>query len=303
MSNSAALPIDHLVINVHRNLPAAAGLFSKLGFTLTPMGRHTLGSINHLMVFGDDYIELIGLPSGESTGRSELLDSPVGMDGLVFKTDDAALTHAQLQALGERLQPVQSFSRPVELNGSRTDARFRTVRFLPGRFAAGRIYYCEHLTPELVWRPEWQSHACAALGISGLLLVSTNPAKDARDYALISGGVSRRGAHGEYRIDGEHYTIVVVAPQDYLACFGALACDAHGRSSYFGAIAIRVKDLAPVRKILTELESEPLDGPTSGLHPDTAAHDAEYVFRDRGDRIAVAIPGLATLIEFVEMVS
>lgn len=303
MSNPAALPIDHLVINVHRNLPAAAGLFNKLGFTLTPMGRHTLGSINHLMVFGDDYIELIGLPQGESTGRSELLDSPVGMDGLVFKTNDADHTHAQLQALGEPLQPVQSFSRPVELHGTRVDARFRTVRFTPGRFAAGRIYYCEHGTPELVWRPEWQSHACGAQGIAGLLLVSTNPAQDARDYALISGGAARRGAHGEHRIDGEHYAIVVVNPQDYLACFGALARDALGRSSYFGAIAIRVRDLGPVRRILTELESEPLDGPLNSLHGDATTQDAEYVFRDRGDRIAVAIPGLATLIEFVEVVS
>ena len=117
MAKPTALPIDHLVINVHRNLPAAKGLFERLGFTLTPMGRHTMGSINHLLVFGDDYIEVIGLPADGAVGRSELLDGPIGMDGLVFKTDDADKTHARLAAAREPLLPVQSFSRPVELDG------------------------------------------------------------------------------------------------------------------------------------------------------------------------------------------
>ena len=31
-----------------------------LGFQLTPMGKHSLGSANHLAVFGEDYLELLG---------------------------------------------------------------------------------------------------------------------------------------------------------------------------------------------------------------------------------------------------
>ncbi len=300
MAKKTALPIDHLVINVHRDLPLAKGLFERLGFALTPMGRHTMGSINHLMVFGDDYIEAIGLPADGVVERSELLQGPIGMDGLVFKTPDAERTHAQLAAAGEPLLPVQSFSRPVQLDDGVTDARFKTVRFKSGRFAAGRIYFCQHDTPELVWRKEWQSHPCGVTGIAALLIVSTQPQADARQYAAIAGGTVKRGAHGEFRIDGAQYSLVVVTPQDYRACFGALAVEAHGRPSFFGAIALRVKSLVSLRGILEALESEPLSDAGLGLHRRQSPLHAEYVFRDRGDRIAVSMHGVGTLIEFIE---
>ena len=300
MAKKTALPIDHLVINVHRDLSLARGLFERLGFTLTPMGRHTMGSINHLMVFGDDYIEAIGLPADGAVERSELLNGPVGMDGLVFKTPDAEQTHARLAAAGEPLLPVQSFSRPVQLGDRVTDARFKTVRFEANRFPAGRVYFCQHDTPELVWRKEWQSHACQAMGIAALLIVSTQPQVDARHYAAIAGGTTRRGAHGEFRIDGAQYSLVVVTPQDYRACFGALAVEAHGRPSFFGAIALRVKSLAPLRSILEALESEPVSAADLRSQRRPSPLHAEYVFRDRGDRIAVSMQSVGTLLEFIE---
>ena len=180
------------------------------------------------------------------------------------------------------------------------DARFRTVRFESGRFSAGRIYFCEHDTPELVWRQEWQTHACGVTGIAALLIVSTQPQVDAKQYAAVAGGTARRGAHGEFRIDGAHYSLVVVTPQDYRACFGALAVQAHGRPNFFGAIALRVRSLAPLRSILEALESEPLDGARPHASRGHAPQHPEYVFRDRGDRIAVSVQSIGTLFEFIE---
>ena len=58
------LNLDHIAINVKENMDEAYKLFSELGFTLTPRGYHTLGSINHSMVFKNDYLELIGTPKG-----------------------------------------------------------------------------------------------------------------------------------------------------------------------------------------------------------------------------------------------
>ena len=58
----ALAQLDHAVINVHFGMDRAEPLFQTLGFTLTPRGYHSLGSINHLMMFGTDYLELIGLP-------------------------------------------------------------------------------------------------------------------------------------------------------------------------------------------------------------------------------------------------
>ena len=79
----------HVVINVKDDMDVAQSVFSKLGFTTTPRGYHTLGSINHLMMFGTDYMELIGFPKdgvvNNPDTRPDLTTAPFGINGLVFK--------------------------------------------------------------------------------------------------------------------------------------------------------------------------------------------------------------------------
>ena len=80
--------LDHVVINVKDDMDLAQLVFSNLGFTLTPRGYHTLGSINHLMMFGSDYMELIGFPehgvANNPNARPDLTTAPFGINGLVF---------------------------------------------------------------------------------------------------------------------------------------------------------------------------------------------------------------------------
>lgn len=280
-----ALPLDHLVINTHFEMNAAYSIFEQLGFTLTPQGRHSLGSINHLTVFENDYIELLGLPSDGGPLREEVLSSPVGIDGLVFTTTDAAQTHRTLQTAGLAVRPVQAFSRPVELGGIVSDARFETVRFEPGQFSAGRLYYCKHFTPELVWRAEWQTHPNGVKKVAGLLIVCESPKQEAKHYVAAAGGVATLGANGEYRVAGERYALVFVTAAQYAECFGGLTCVSGQRASFFGAIALQTPSLMPLRKALERMQ-------TNGLHTVT--------WREQPGRIAVHIPGFNTLLEFIE---
>ena len=121
------MQLDHVVINVRADMDAAAIEFGNLGFTITPRGFHTLGSINHLMIFETDYLELIGIPEGGETKRADLLTAPLGINGLVFKSEDVDLTFKKLKELGMDGAPPRSFSRPVEIDGTRVDGQFRTV--------------------------------------------------------------------------------------------------------------------------------------------------------------------------------
>ena len=283
--NALALPLDHLVINTHFEMNAAQNIFEQLGFTLTPRGRHSLGSINHLMVFKNDYLELIGLPSDGGPLRKDVLESPVGIDGLVFQTSDAARTHQLLQANGLAVQTVQAFSRPVELGGVVSEARFETVRFEPGQFNAGRLYYCKHFTPELVWRKEWQAHRNGVHTLAGLLIVCDSPQQEATHYVAAAGGVALAGANGEYRVRGAQYTLVFVTAAQYAQCFGSLTCVGGERSSFFGAIALQTSSLKPLRQALKRLQK-------NGLHT--------VNWREQAGRIAVQIPGFNTLLEFVD---
>src|SRR5215472_359781 len=168
--------LDHIVIDVRETIDAAAERFRALGFQLTARGYHTLGSMNHLAMFATDYLELLGFAAG-GAARAEIQPFPIGLNGLVFKTADADEIHRHAHAEGLPVLPVQAFSRPVEIDGGRRDARFRTTRLDPAKAPPGRVYFCEHLTPELVWRSEWQTHPNGAAAIARVVVATPEPAR------------------------------------------------------------------------------------------------------------------------------
>src|SRR4029077_6836801 len=107
----------------------------------------------------------LGFGAGGAS-RDELQSFPIGLNGLVFKADDAERIYRHALAASRPTRPVQSFSRPVTLADETQDARFRTTRLDPNQVPMGRVYFCEHLTPDLVWRPEWQAHPNGAGGLA-----------------------------------------------------------------------------------------------------------------------------------------
>jgi hypothetical protein len=284
MQTPLSLALDHTVINVHFELDRAQAIFESLGFSLTPRGRHSLGSINHLIVLADDYVEIVGLPTDTDVLRQEVLDSPVGIDGLVFQTNNADQTYQALTRAKRAIQPVQAFSRPVELDGATYAARFRTTRFEAGTFPAGRVYFCQHLTPELVWRKEWQSHANNVVRTAAFLIVTHDPKNEAKKYLEASGGILNKGTHGEWRIQAKKYSLVLITHEQYQECYGSLV-NAHAtRESFFGAIALQTTDIKAVKQRLVL----------------TQQRFPEVKWREQPDRISVAIPDFNTLIDFVQ---
>ncbi|GLK79225.1 VOC family protein [Methylopila turkensis] len=203
-----AAALDHVVVNVLRGMDEAAALFAGLGFQLTPLGRHSLGSINHLMMTSGGYLELVGVPA-EGRQRQEVLDSPFGLNGLVMKSADANETFARLAAAGLEPAPPVAFSRPVEIDGEAREARFRTVKVPDALFPAGRVYFCEHLTPELVWRPEWLSHPNGFVRLDRIEVASLAPERDAASYAAAAGAPPARTAAG-WRVELSDFVIDVV---------------------------------------------------------------------------------------------
>jgi len=163
---------DHAVLNLHYDLDAGEELFSSLGFKIAPRGYHSLGSMNHLIVFETNYLELIGLDPSNPNPRKELLDWPVGLNGLVYGSDDVDVTQARLRSQQLPVLEPKAFSRPVTVDGVETDARFRTVHMDPGFFPASRLYFCEHLTPELVWHGAFMQHPNTASSLTRLLVAA-----------------------------------------------------------------------------------------------------------------------------------
>src|SRR6201996_4180332 len=224
--------LDHVVINTLFDMDRAAALMSQLGFTLTPRGHHSLGSINHLMMFEGHYLELVGLPSGTEVVRKDVLESPRGLNGLVFQADDIDTCLGQLRAGGLAMLEPQSFSRPVTIDHVEHLARFRTIRTAPELFEAGRVYYCQHLTPELVWHRPWMSHPNGVRGLRELVVVTSNAELDAPRYAAAAQAVlDRQGDDWTITLPGG-FRISRISPARYRARYGEQCVDADGRESF-----------------------------------------------------------------------
>jgi hypothetical protein len=271
--------LDHVVINVLFDMDRAAALMSQLGFTVAPRGFHSLGSINHLVVFEGHYLELIGLPSGTDTVRRDVLESPRGLNGLVFRSQDVDTSLSVLRGSGLSMLEPQSFSRPVEIDGIEQLARFRTIRTAPELFEAGRVYYCQHYTPEFVWYRPWMSHANGCHGLSELVVVTTAIDTDAARYAKAA-QASVQNRDGDIRtielVGG--FRITLMSPARDRQRYGERCVEADGRRSFFGAIVLKAVDISRVRD---------LAAPVSEIRAGTSEHS-----------LALLVPFLNTLLEF-----
>ena len=247
-----ALPppiLDHIVIDVRDHVDEAAQRFAELGFQLTPRGYHTLGSSNHLAMFATDYLELLGFGVGGAT-RAEIAPFPIGLNGLVFKADDADRVYQHALAAGLPIQPVQSFSRPVKLVDDTRDARFRTTRLDPQRVPMGRVYFCEHLTPSLVWRPEWQVHPNGASAIARVVVATPEPQQTAALFEALFGLVTANTPDRRRVVTAGAARIELAPPAAVADEFGEAAADPAGRAEYLAGAEFKVVSLTETARLL-----------------------------------------------------
>lgn len=272
--------LDHVVINVRDRIDAGADAYRRLGFTLTPRGYHSLGSMNHLAIFGTEYLELIAAPPGD-TRRPEILGSPEGLNGLVFGTDDSAGVHAALAAAGVPVLPPREFTRPVDLSDGPHDAAFRTVRLPEGTVPDGRLYFCHHLTRDLVWRDEWRHHANGVVGVDRAVIMARDPGVWRSLFERMFGAGAVRAIPGGCALAVGLSVFEVVTLDVLAARFGDARPDAGGRSDMMAALSFRTRSLDQAAAALAA-------GGIAGVRreagriivPATAAFGATVVFVD-----------------------
>ncbi len=248
------LGLDHVVVAV-RNLDAAAAAWKALGFTVSPRGTHSahLGSGNYTVMFGDDYIELLGILNETEHNQPTVafLKEREGIERTAFTTDDAAAGVAELKARGLAGGGPISFSRPVDLpNGGKGEAAFNIFTWPLDEAPAGlRIFACQHLTRDTVWIPELQQHANGAQRLVRVEVVAAAP-KDAAaqlarliDQPVEAAGNGFRVASGGHRAVFEFYDASAFAQRYPDAVRNGAAKDGAA------AIVIASDDLAKVRAL------------------------------------------------------
>ncbi|WP_207483345.1 VOC family protein [Arenibaculum pallidiluteum] len=187
---AAPIPrIDHTLIGVP-DLEAARGAWERLGFAVTPRGRHIgWGTANYCVMFPDDYVELLGIVDPtQFVNRLDLFleRRGAGLMGLAWGIDDAAAVHAALASAG-LAEPPRALARLLELPEGDVMPRFELVPLASGATPALSSFCCRHLTPELLRRPEWQEHRNGAVGLEGVTVAVADPDALAAAYSILFG--------------------------------------------------------------------------------------------------------------------
>jgi hypothetical protein len=208
--------IDHVVITV-RDLDSTEDTFRRMGFTLTPRGHHTLGSQNHCVMFGQDYFELLMVPQ-RLPGREYYYDFARIGDGLAavaLKTDNVRGAYGELNAAALAPSDPVDFSRPVQLPTGTSSASFRITQLGLEQTPGGQVFLCQHFTRDVVWLPEYQSHANTATGLAAIAILSNDVPATAAAYERLFDVKAKTIAEGLLVNTGD--TPIVIVSESALA--------------------------------------------------------------------------------------
>jgi catechol 2,3-dioxygenase-like lactoylglutathione lyase family enzyme len=181
--------IDHAIVGV-RDLEQARATYQRLGFQLTPRGRHVgWGTANYCVMFEGDYLELLGIVDASqfTNNLDRFLAEREGLLALALRSTDARATHAAWQAAGLAPAEVKALSRLLEPD---TELRFENVMLTPEATGGAALFACAALTPELMRQPDWVRHPNGALGIASATVAVDDPAAFYEPMAQVFGSIS-----------------------------------------------------------------------------------------------------------------
>jgi hypothetical protein len=270
--------LDHAVINVRTQIDNAAEAYRRLGFTLTERGYHTIGTCNHLAVFQDNYLELLGLESEAKPVQTDLASGPIGLSALAFKYGDTAALQHTLSERHLAADLPQAFSRPVTLKDGAADARFEIIRLRGEASRMGTLFFCRHLTPELVWRAEWQNHSNHATAVVGIVVLSTEPTRSVDVFQRLAGPNSASAVEGGVAVTVGGAFVEVLSADAIRRRFGAAAPSSE--NDRMVAIRIQTQSLEAAEQVMR----------TNGVKP---------IHKDAQRIVVGSADAFGTVIEFV----
>ena len=266
--------IDHVVVMVD-DIEAAKSAYEKLGFQVQPRGHHRkLGTANHLMIFDEDYFEILGIVADSpfNAERREWLKAGGGLANVALATDGADLAFDALRQAGLEPDPPLFFDRAVEVAGTTEHAKFRTVRIPKRHMPVVGLFVCEHQTPELVYRPEWARHPNGARGLLAVTVIAEQPEKWIATLERYFGAASVTRQASGISVDTGTQPIRYLDRRAYASRYPGVA--AVRPDDHAAALTVRVDSLAACEALLAK-NGVRFVNPAAGrlvVPPDQAAH-------------------------------
>ena len=265
------LGIDHVFLLVG-DLDACAAQFRRLGFTLSPRGLHSAakGTANHTLIFEHDYCELLGIVADTPANlpqRDMLAEDGEGLRAIACRIDDARKAREALAVLGISTEPVNEFSRPLALpDGSDGVAAFAATDLAVDETPSGYMFLCQHKTPDMVWRPELQTHANGARALAGIVTMANDTETLARRFARLFAAGHIRAIPGGHAVETgtNSARILCLTPAAAAARYDDRAvADTPPRG--YAALQIAVADIDVTRQVLEQAGVAVQRGPAGSV--------------------------------------
>ncbi len=246
--------IDHVIVAV-RDLEHARDAWTRLGFTLSPRGRHIgRGTANYCIMFGSNYLELMGIVDAADGVEhlARFLERREGAMAAAFAPAGTA-EEARAALLRRGLHPSEPrpLARRTELAAETLMPRFSLVSLPPQETPGLESFLCSHLTPELMRRPEWLVHPNGAQRLNAIhvLVDSTTPLLGAYDRLLGIVQVTTTDAVAVVHVGRQR--IVFATPDDFRTMHPGLDLDREFPLPGIAAIELGVERLADTADYLT----------------------------------------------------
>ena len=169
------LIIDHVLIAV-RDLDAAKDTFERLGFKVTPEGRHPgRGTSNRLVVFGGEYLELISVhdPDGDlfRPNLPSFLDEREGLFIFSMGTSDVYERARSVREAGVLItDPVKGSRQAAD---GTTAYSWTQAEIHPEAMPGSQTFFIQHdhtIEERYTEPPDPTNHPNGVIGISSLSL-------------------------------------------------------------------------------------------------------------------------------------
>ena len=247
--------IDHPVIAAG-DLDAARAAYTKLGFTVPPRGSHVeWGTGNLCIMFPDDYLEIRGII--DASRFTMHLDAHLeqfgdGLMGIAFGTSDVRVSHDAATEHGIEAGKIRHLTRNFEHPDGWTQPSFDL--FAPAADdieGLMHVVIIQHLTPELIRRPEFLVHRNGCVGVDSMA---------GTIYDVESCATKMRHLLGDRAVAVKEDGIILqlpsaqhielLLPDTYLQIFGDIAPSPNPEMPRLGAMTLRVENLSKVKSSL-----------------------------------------------------
>ena len=249
--------IDHPVIAA-RDLGAARLSFERLGFTVPPRGSHVeWGTGNLCIMFPDDYIEIRGIidASRFTMHLDKHLDAyGEGLMGVAFGTPDIEQSHAEMLRQGIDAGAMQKLSRNFEHPEGWTQPSFKLCAPEPADIEGlMHVVVIQHLTPDLLRRPEFLMHTNTCIGVnalSGTIYDKHRVAEKLR--RLLGEDAVTEDFDGVRAVLQSGQRLELLMPGEYESKYGAIAESPAAQTPSLGTMTLRVANIDGLRDTLEE---------------------------------------------------